>query len=50
MEDDVTLCKGCYCMTHSIRKGRGKFVCGKCGYDKTLGDLYQSKLKGVDKK
>jgi ribosomal protein L37AE/L43A len=40
-EEDITYCAGCKCMTHSIRKGRAYWVCGKCGHDKTLGDIYQ---------
>ena len=41
MKDDITLCNGCYCMTHSIRKDRTNYICGKCGHNKTLGDVYQ---------
>lgn len=41
----VTLCSGCYCMTKSVRKGRCHYVCGKCGHDKSLGDLYQYELE-----
>jgi hypothetical protein len=44
-DEDVTLCKGCHCMTHSIRKGKLHFVCGKCGHDKTLGDVLQNEVK-----
>jgi len=29
-------------MTHSVRKGKLMFVCGKCGHDKSLGDIFQS--------
>ena len=47
-ETDVTHCNGCGCMTHSIRKGRAHFVCGKCGHDKTLGDILQHRL--IDEK
>ena len=39
--EDITLCNGCYCMTKSIKKARATLICGKCGYDKTLGDLFQ---------
>ena len=42
--NNITHCNGCNCMTHSIRKSRAKVICGKCGYDKTLGDIYQSEL------
>lgn len=44
-EDELSLCNGCYCMTHSIRKGRAYFVCGKCGHNKTLGDFFQYESK-----
>ncbi len=40
-EMDISLCNGCNCMTHSIRKGRALFVCGKCGHNKTFGDVFQ---------
>ena len=41
-KDDISLCNNCNCMTHSIRKGRANYICGKCGHDKTLGDLLQT--------
>ncbi len=44
-QDDITHCNGCNCMTKSIRKGRAHYVCGKCGYNKTLGDVYQYELE-----
>lgn len=44
-EEHLSLCNGCHCMTKSIRKGRANFRCGKCGYNKTLGDFYQWELK-----
>ena len=44
-EQDVTYCNGCHCATKSIRKSRAYFVCGKCGHDKTLGDVYQYELQ-----
>ena len=47
-EDDVTHCYGCNCMTHSIRKGKLIFICGKCGHNKTLSDVLQHQL--VDEK
>lgn len=28
-------------MTKSIREGRAEWICGKCGHNKTIGDLYQ---------
>ena len=37
----ITHCSGCESMTKSIRLGRAKYICGKCGYDKSLGDYYQ---------
>jgi len=43
--DDISLCLGCNCMTHSIRKGRASYVCPKCGYNKSLGDYYQAELE-----
>jgi hypothetical protein len=45
MTDKITLCTGCNCMTKSIRKSRAKFICGKCGHDKSLGDVYQYELE-----
>ena len=45
MKDDITLCSGCNCVTRSIRVSRANFKCGKCGYDKTLGDVFQAELK-----
>lgn len=27
---DISSCKHCYCMTHTII-GKGKVICGKCG-------------------
>ena len=39
--DKITHCNNCQCMTHSIRKGRAHFVCGKCNHNKTLGDVFQ---------
>lgn len=40
-----SLCNGCHCFTHSIRKRRAHYICGKCGHDKTLGDIYQNELE-----
>jgi len=40
MDEDITYCTNCHCMTRSIRKGRAKYVCGKCGHNKTLSDFY----------
>ena len=40
----ITHCTNCNCMTHSIRKGRAKVICGKCGHNKTLSDFYQDEL------
>jgi len=37
MNDDISYCKGCHCMTHTIKKGPTTFVCGKCGYPKKDG-------------
>ena len=50
MNEDLTLCPKCNCMTKSIRKARAHFVCGKCGNDKTLGDFYQYELKNKKSK
>jgi len=44
MEGDVTYCNGCRSMTHSIQKEKLVFICEKCGYDKTYGDILQNKL------
>jgi len=45
MNEDVTYCNGCKCMTHSVRKGKLMFVCGKCGHDKTLSTLFQTEVE-----
>ena len=42
--NDISHCNGCNCMTKSIRKSRANFVCGKCGHNKTLGDVFQREL------
>jgi len=42
---EITYCSGCHCMTKSIRKGRSYYICGKCGHDKSLGDIFQADLK-----
>ena len=39
-KDDISPCSKCHCMTKSIRKSRAHFVCGKCGADKSLSDVY----------
>ena len=36
-------------MTKSIRKGRAYFICGKCGEDKTMSDLYYMEYIEDDK-
>lgn len=40
MKDDISPCPGCHCMTHSIRQSRANYKCGKCGYDKSLSDVF----------
>lgn len=45
MTQEITACNGCNCMTKSIRKARAVFICGKCGHDKTLGDVFQYEMK-----
>jgi hypothetical protein len=35
-------------MTKSIRMGRAHYICGKCGYDKSLGDVYQNEKNLLD--
>lgn len=48
----VTLCSGCNCMTRSIRQARAMYICGKCGADKSLGDVfqYENKIKSARKR
>lgn len=46
----ISLCNGCKCMTHSVRKGRCKYYCGKCGYDKSISDIYWNEAKSNDRK
>lgn len=43
--DDVTHCNGCNCMTHTITNETLYHVCGKCGHDKALSDIFQDELK-----
>jgi len=38
--NEISHCSKCNCMTKSIRLGRAKFQCGKCGNDKSLSDYY----------
>ncbi len=43
----ITLCLGCYCMTKTIRKSRAKHICGHCGYNKIISEIYlEKKLQG----
>lgn len=44
-ELSISYCNGCHCMTKSIRNGRAFYKCGKCGYDKSLGDIFQYQRK-----
>ena len=39
-EEEISPCPKCYCMTKSIRLGRAKYKCGKCGADKSLSDVF----------
>lgn len=43
---EVTYCNKCNCMTHSIRKGRAHYECGKCGHDNSLSDVFQAEVRG----
>jgi len=38
--ENISPCNSCNCMTKSIRQGRAKYKCGKCGADKSLSDIY----------
>lgn len=44
----ITPCSVCNCMTKSIRKSRAYYVCGKCGGDKSLSDVYYAEKVGKD--
>ena len=46
---DKTICKGCWEMTHSIRKSRALWICDNCGNDKTFGDLMQDENKIIER-
>jgi len=46
---NLSFCPNCYSMTKSIRKGRAYFICGKCGEDKTMSDLYYMEYIEDDK-
>ena len=39
-KEDISPCSKCNCMTKSIRLGRAKYECGKCGADKSLSDVF----------
>jgi len=41
---NITPCPHCYCMTKSIRKGRAKYICGKCRKDKSLSDVFYAEM------
>ncbi len=45
IDEEISLCNGCHCMTKSIKKGRAYWVCSKCGHNKTLSDVYQYEAK-----
>ena len=48
--EELSPCPKCGCMTKSIRKGRANWRCGKCGYNKTLSDVYfEEAIKGGNK-
>ncbi len=40
MNDEISPCPKCGCMTKSIRLGRARYQCGKCKADKSLSDVY----------
>lgn len=40
MNEKLTFCPKCNCMTKSIRISRVKYKCEKCGNDKSLSDVY----------
>lgn len=42
--NNTTYCNGCKCTTYSIRESRAKFICDKCGHNKTLSDIFQHEL------
>ena len=42
---NISFCGNCYAMTHSVRKAKLEYVCGKCGHDKTLSDIMQAEVK-----
>jgi len=46
----ITHCTGCNCMTKSIRISRANYKCGKCGYDKSIGDVFQAEMKREENK
>ena len=47
MKDEITLCSHCHSMTHSIRKGRANYVCGKCKGDKSLTEFFLWELENT---
>lgn len=48
--NEISLCPNCYCMTKSIHKERGRWVCGKCGQDKTSLEIIDSFIAELDGK
>ena len=40
MKEEISPCPKCHCMTKSIREGRAKYKCGKCGADKSLSGVF----------
>ena len=50
MKEEISPCSKCGCMTKSIRKGRAFYICGKCGHDKSLSDVYFYEATHKEKK
>ena len=56
MNEEISPCPKCHCMTKSIRLGRAKYQCGKCKADKSLSDVFfyecieRNKINGENKK
>ena len=45
-DGELSFCSNCHCMTNSIKKGRAKWICGKCKSDKSMSHISLEERKG----
>lgn len=48
MNENISPCPECNCMTKSIRLRRASYQCGKCKADKSLSDVFYYEM--IEKK